>query len=296
VSAELGSLRIGELSRRSGVSPELLRAWERRYGLLQPERTPGGFRLYTPLDEARVRAMQANLKRGLSAAEAARLALREVRPEPPVPLEPAPEGLADDARRLREGLDRFDEGAAHAALDRLLAAFSLELVLRDVVVTYLHELGERWARGETSIGQEHFASNVLRGRLLALARGWGYGAGPAAVLACPPGEQHDLALIVFGLTLRGRGWRITYLGPDAPVATIAEAARAVRTSIIVVAAAMEERFDALAVAELSALAREFPLALAGEGATPEVAETVGARLLRDDPVTEAARLTPAGVA
>ena len=61
-------LRIGELSRRSGVSPELLRAWERRYGLLRPERSDGGFRLYTARDEHRVASMRANLDRGLSAA------------------------------------------------------------------------------------------------------------------------------------------------------------------------------------------------------------------------------------
>ena len=68
------SLRIGELSRRTGVKPELLRAWERRYGLLQPARTPGGFRLYSAEDEARIRRMQAHLTAGLSAAEGARLA------------------------------------------------------------------------------------------------------------------------------------------------------------------------------------------------------------------------------
>ena len=69
-------LRIGELSKRTGISPELLRAWERRYGLLKPARSPGGFRLYSGADEARVRRMQAHLARGVAAAEAARLADR----------------------------------------------------------------------------------------------------------------------------------------------------------------------------------------------------------------------------
>ena len=71
---EAGTLRIGELSRRSGVSPELLRAWERRYGLLEPTRSPGGLRLYTPDDLTRVQAMQQHLAEGLAAAEAAALA------------------------------------------------------------------------------------------------------------------------------------------------------------------------------------------------------------------------------
>ncbi|HXV03786.1 MAG TPA: MerR family transcriptional regulator, partial [Gaiellaceae bacterium] len=67
-------LRIGELSRRTGVAPELLRAWERRYGLLRPQRSEGGFRLYSGADERRVELMRRHLRRGLAAAEAARLA------------------------------------------------------------------------------------------------------------------------------------------------------------------------------------------------------------------------------
>jgi MerR family transcriptional regulator, light-induced transcriptional regulator len=72
-----GHVRIGELSRRSGVSPELLRAWEQRYGLLRPLRSEGGFRLYSPEDEQRIAVMRSHLGRGLSAAEAARLTLAE---------------------------------------------------------------------------------------------------------------------------------------------------------------------------------------------------------------------------
>ena len=80
----------------------------------------------------------------------------------------------------------------------------------------------RWERGEASVAQEHFASNLLRGRLLGLARGWAEATGPRAVLACAPGELHDLPLISFGLALAARGWSITYLGPDTPIATIQE--------------------------------------------------------------------------
>ena len=114
--------------------------------------------------------------------------------------------------QLRGALDGFDEARAHAALDRLLSTFTLETVLRDAVLPYLRELGERWERGEASIAQEHFASVLLRGRLLGLARGWGSGGSRLALLACLPGEQHDLGLICFGLALRGQGWRIIFLG------------------------------------------------------------------------------------
>ena len=114
-----GQVRIGELSRRVGVSAELLRAWERRYGLLSPTRTAGGFRLYGDDDERRVRRMLHNLDSGLSAAEGARLALTEA--EAPAPQRPvdAP-ALGAAGEQLRHALDEFDEAGAHAALDRLL--------------------------------------------------------------------------------------------------------------------------------------------------------------------------------
>ncbi len=106
-----------------------------------------------------------------------------------------------------------------------MGMITLETLLREVVLPYLRELGARWERGEASIAQEHFATAVLRGRLLGMARGWGLGIGPMAVLACLPGEHHDLGLIAFGLALRARGWRIVYLGPDTPIETVDEVSR-----------------------------------------------------------------------
>jgi DNA-binding transcriptional MerR regulator len=283
--ASAGRLRIGELSRRVGVSTERLRAWERRYGLLSPTRTAGGFRLYGDGDERRVRRMLTHLETGVSAAEGARLALRERGEASPAHTGmPAPSALADD---LRQALDTFDEPAAHAALDRLLAAFTMDSVLRDAVVPYLRELGERWQQGEVSIGQEHFATAVLHGRLLGLARGWGSGGSPRALLACLPGEQHDMGLICFGLALRGRGWSITFLGCDTPFAAITEMTRLLKPALVVLTATTGLRVAA-ARDNLAQVARSASLALAGSGASAELAAAVGARHLADDPVTAAA--------
>src|SRR5689334_1872957 len=131
-----GALRIGELSRRSGVSPELLRAWERRYGLLQPTRSVGGLRLYSPTDLARVQAMQQHLADGYAAAEAAVLASRTTtRGDEGITASTAHEELA-------AALEAFDDGAAHAAFDALLARLSIDTLLRDVLLPYLRDLGE----------------------------------------------------------------------------------------------------------------------------------------------------------
>ena len=285
-----GRLRIGELSHRVGVSRELLRAWESRYGLLSPSRTAGGFRLYGAQDERRVRRMLEHLANGVSAGEAARLA----RAEPDSAERERHGGLLREPRGalLRRALDQFDEASAQAAFDRLLAEFTLETVLRDAVLPYLRELGERWLAGEASVAQEHFASALLRGRLLGLARGWGAGTGPLALLACLPGEQHDLALICFGLALRGHGWRIAFLGTDTPLATITDAARLLEPALVLLTAAVPEH-TTIAQDGLSEIARHAPLTLAGGGADPITAKAIGARYLSEDPVSAAARIAQA---
>ena len=280
-------LRIGELSRRVGVTPELLRAWERRYGLLRPARSAGGLRLYSPADVERVALMQQHLAEGLAAAEAAALAVREAVDEEPSRSALRPAVIREE---LSEALDTFDEPRAQAILDRLLALATLDALLSEVVVPYLQELGERWERGEVSVAQEHFASSVVRGRLLGLARGWGLGRGPTAVLACLPGEQHDLGLIAFGLALRSRGWRIVYLGPDSPIDTVAEVRRRIEPDLVVLSAVSRERVRPL-LPKLRALARRHPLALGGAGAENGTLEKSGILPLTGDPTAEAARVT-----
>jgi DNA-binding transcriptional MerR regulator len=281
-------LRIGELSRRLGVSDHVLRAWEARYGLLQPVRSAGGFRLYSEADALRVRRMQAHLADGLSAAEAARAVLgQDSRADGRAGgTDRVPTTESELSGALRQALDAFDEPAAQAVLDRLLSDLSLTAVLRDVVLPYLTELGERWERGTASVAQEHFATNVIRGRLAGLARGWGNGHGPRAVLACPPGELHDLALMVFGIVLNRSGWRIDYLGMITPVDELPRTVAMRRPDLVVLAATLPENLEPLAP-QLTTLALHAPLALAGAGATPELADAVGARLLTGDPVTEA---------
>jgi DNA-binding transcriptional MerR regulator len=278
-------LRIGELSRRSGVSVELLRAWERRYGVLRPQRSAGGLRLYSSGDLDRVRAMQRHMHDGLAAREAAAL-VGQVSTDSPIsrsgtpPLDPA------RARtELGDALEAFDEPEAQAILDGLLAVATLNALLSEVVVPYLHDVGERWQRGELSIAQEHFASNVLRGRLLGLARGWGRGDGPRALLACPEGERHDLGLIAFGLALRDRGWRIHYLGPDTPAESLEEAAQRTDPAVIVVSAVRSEPLE-----QLAALTTRHRVVIAGAGAAG--ARVPGAERMTTDPVTAAGQLAP----
>jgi methanogenic corrinoid protein MtbC1 len=190
---------------------------------------------------------------------------------------------------LTGALDRFDEPRAQSILDELFATFTLDALLTDVVLPYLNELGTRWRLGEASIAQEHFASGVLRGRLMGLARGWGLGQGPVAVLACLPAEQHDLGLIAFGLALRARGWRIVFLGSNTPLETVDEVSGAVGPRLVVLSAVTPERVRPV-IDELRELASRHATALGGATAVDPALETTGVIPLRRDPVAEAVQV------
>ena len=221
----------------NGESPELLRAWSSATG----SSVPGGPKVGSVCTPTRTRPASCARRRSSRRAcprprrPAARSAPRGRRKQEEAP---ATEGLATE---LAEALDRFDEDGANRTLDRLLAALSLETVMQQVLLPYLHVLGNRWASGEISVAQEHFASSLIRGRLLGLARGWGAGRAQALLLACPPGEEHDLGLIMFGIAAWRRGWRIVYLGQDTPIETIAQAVDAVDPALVVLAVAEGRR-------------------------------------------------------
>jgi len=289
--------RIGELGRRVGVSTAVLRAWERRYGLLTPRRSAAGQRLYTPEDEQRIRDVQAYMARGYSAAVASRLVLSSaaaadgqqpdsrldrVQPESrPDELSGRTPSLHELIERLSDALTNFDDGVANMSLDHLLAVRGVEVTLCDVVLPLLHDIGRRWAHDEVTVAQEHFASGLLMGRMRALSRGWDAGDGRRALMACPPGESHDLGLLAFSLLLRERGWRITYLGSSVPGDSLFQTAETLQPEVIVLSAVREEPFwDAFEA--LSELSVGFSIALGGAGATAAVAEQVGARVLPQD--------------
>jgi DNA-binding transcriptional MerR regulator len=275
-------VRVGELARRVGVAPETLRAWERRYGVLRPARTPGGYRVYGADDERRARRMRELIDSGWAAGEAAHAVTGTA--------EAAESPSGDAADELLEALLRFDSASAHAAFDRVLGGRSLDTALRDVVLPTLRTVGDRWEAGTATVAQEHFVTELVTGRLRGLAREWGSGLGPRAVLACPPGERHDVGLLCCGLALDRRGWRVTYLGADTPVDAMQSAAETMSPAVVVLGAVQTEPLTAAAT-RLRRLARGVPVAVGGDGACAELAASAGATYLPGDPVSAAGELT-----
>jgi MerR family transcriptional regulator, light-induced transcriptional regulator len=281
-------MRIGELSRRVGVSTDTLRVWERRYGLLRPARTSGNARRYSAVDEARVRLMQRYINQRIPPAQAAQLSLaarfslRGGRRA-----DPKDDDVALAVGRLRHALDSFDEAGADQALEQMLSRFSTAVVMRSVLLPYLHDMGERWATGRTTVAQEHFASNFVMFRLATLSRGWDRGLGPRALLACAPDEQHTIGLMCFGIALHQHGWRIAFLGAATPIDMLAAAATELRPDLIAVCTYLPEALTPH-LQPLRKLGRDWRLALAGPGAGAELAAGCTAEHLADDPVSAAA--------
>jgi methanogenic corrinoid protein MtbC1 len=139
------------------------------------------------------------------------------------------------------------------------------------------------------VAQEHFATNVVRERLLALARLWGRGHGPPAILACPPGERHDIGLIAFGLVLRSHGVRVVFLGADTPIATLTTAAETTRPALTVLASFDPDLLETEASA-LRRLAKRVPLVLSGPGASDPLCAQLGVRRLDGDLIRAATEI------
>jgi DNA-binding transcriptional MerR regulator len=282
-------LRIGELARRSGVAAATLRAWERRYEVVKPIRGPSGYRLYSATDQERVRAMARLVDAGVAPAEAA-ARVRDGGAAPVVAAHRPATGIGPEAQEgLLDALLAFDEAAVDALLDEALASFSTEAVLGELVLPVLRTLGERWASGDASVAQEHFASGIIRGRLLGLARGWGAGGGPLALLACPSGELHDLGLIAFGLSLSRRGWRVNLLGGDTPAEALLECVARTQPAATIVFARDAEAAEGI-VPELVEIADRSQLLLAGHGGEAVAERVSAASVLREGPVEAAARV------
>jgi DNA-binding transcriptional MerR regulator len=291
------AIRIGELARRAGIPAATLRAWERRYGVVRPQRTEGGYRLYTSDDERRLRKMVDLISHGLAPAEAAREATRADDEPAAAPAEArsvatpsdvAPQALRDELVRAVRALD---EAGTHRILDRALAAYGASGLVERVVLPSLRGIGELWQEGDLSVAQEHFGSEVIRSRLQALARESGGRGAPRIVLACPPGESHDLPLSALGLMLHDGGYPVAMLGTDTPVSTLADACEQLGAKAAVLALT-----DAKAAERLGAqgeLGVGCPVLIGGPAASPELAERLGAELLPPSIPDAARRLAAA---
>jgi methanogenic corrinoid protein MtbC1 len=213
---------IRQAAVRSGVGISLLRAWERRYGIVAPERTAGGYRLYDDAAIGRLRAMRRLVDAGWSAAQAAEAVLAAPDAMVGGALDAAVTGPADsappDPETLVAAAGAYDTVALEAALDDFFSRGSFEAVIDDLVLPAVAALGAAWADGRIDVASEHLASAAVQRRLATLFDLAGApGADRLVVVGLPPGSLHEIGTIAFAVALRRRGVHVLYLGPDVPV-------------------------------------------------------------------------------
>jgi methanogenic corrinoid protein MtbC1 len=236
-------------SARTGIPAVTVRAWERRYQLLTPRRSTGNYRLYSERDLAILRWVKGRIDEGLPIRQAAAElhAMRRAGRWPPAPAA-APGGPnkrrtlppAVLSRRLYEALVTLDEARAAKLLRAAHAALDAETVCLAVLQPCLVAIGTAWHSGEIRISTEHFASQLLRGHVMALFQAAATHRGaPRIVVGCAPQERHEIGALMLALFLRNAGYHVEFLGADLHLADLVEYARAEHPDLICLSANAE---------------------------------------------------------
>jgi MerR family transcriptional regulator, light-induced transcriptional regulator len=220
---------------RTGLSPHLLRAWERRYGVVTPSRSEGGQRLYSDLDIERLARLRRLVERGHAISRIASLP-----PEALARLEEETGSAAQDMGGIQDFNDRamravraLDASGLGEVLEHAAMTLGVPDFLETVAVTTLEDIGHGWSERSVSVAQEHMATAVFR-RVL----GWLLGlyqttsAAHRLVVATPPGERHELGALMAAIIAAAEGWNVTYLGPDIPVEELVGASRQARAEAV----------------------------------------------------------------
>jgi len=289
---------IRVVSERTGLSPDVLRAWEKRYGAVAPPRREGaGQRLYSDADVARLRLLRRVTGAGRSIGrvaalgddDLARLAREDDAQRAAAPAVTPGNGNAAAAHleRALAAVRELDAGRVETVLRRALVVLGADAFVDDVAVPFLRRVGLAWEAGTLSVAHEHLSSAVMR-RVLSIVSEAAATSGAAhtIVVATPAGQAHELGAMLAAASATAAGWRVVYLGADLPAAEIAATAAETRAVAVAVSAVLPTDGAVLA-GELSALRRELPpgveLIAGGEGAraTAGVLGDAGIRFLPD---------------
>lgn len=271
----------------TGVSAHALRAWERRYGAVEPQRTPGGARRYSEREVARLRLLRRATDAGHPIGEIASLPDAEIRrrlglSEPGAKPSPDAESIgAEVVESLVDAARALDVDGLEHALARLLATLGPRRFAREVATPVLRRIGDEWEQGELAVSAEHAATTVFRSLLgTTLRRDSIAGAGPTVLFATPTGERHELGTLVAAIDALASGVRAVFLGCDLPCAEIAGAAR--RLDARAVALGVCGLAPDAAERELRALRRALPTRvpiLLGGRTAAEVAAVPGVEMI-----------------
>jgi len=230
---------IGTVSQLTGVGAITLRAWERRYELINPVRKDSGHRLYTRKNIEQINRITSLTDQGMRISQITPEMLED---------EPAADALEDTAadlwknyvKNMVEAIVAFDEERLEEIYNEALSLYPIEMVTRLLLRPLLIELGRRWETGAGVIAEEHFFAFYLRNKLGArFHHRPRKNGGRRLLLACLPGEYHEIALLLFALAANEQGFHLLTLGADTPLRELARVAEKTKSDAIVLSGAVQ---------------------------------------------------------
>ncbi len=291
---------VKEAAARTGVGASLIRAWERRYGVVRPSRTEAGYRLY---DDATIRvllAMRSLIASGWTASEAARAINAQEVAVDEIAGRPAAAGTAatPEERRRASLIARFVAAAetpspadTESALDEILASGSFEAVVDDLVLPAAAALGDAWAAGRLSVAAEHAASAAVARRLATVFQAARMPGTTLVVVGLGPGARHELGALAFAAALRRRAVGVMYLGPDVTVNGWVDALTRTRARAAVIGAVTTAEAESAAPVIEALRSQTVPMiAVGGAAATSETVQRLGVVVLPPRVVDAAAEV------
>jgi DNA-binding transcriptional MerR regulator/methylmalonyl-CoA mutase cobalamin-binding subunit len=257
---------IRAVSRLTGLSVDTLRAWERRYNAIIPDRSGRG-RNYSEDDIRRLNLLREAVGQGHAIGQIASLSDKELRElgDRSQALAARPQKFGKRAEPVVQldldgvlsAIDRFDYVAAEREMQRLALLASPDELINAAIIPLMREVGERWYRDKLTIAQEHMISSILRGLLGSMMRLYARGGGATLLFATPSGEQHEFGILCAAMLAAGGGLGVIYLGSSLPAEDIVNAAQRTSAQVVVLglkgAAASKESLQ-----ELKRVARDLP--------------------------------------
>ena len=295
---------IKQAAARTGVAVPTLRAWERRYGIVAPTRTPAGYRLYDEAALARLASMRRLVDSGWTASNAARAVLESssgTAGNGQDAAAAAPDGARSNlVDRFLAAAAAIDAPGVEATLDEMFASGSFERVAEAHLLPALAALGDAWAQGRVSVAAEHAASHAVQRRLASAFQAAG---APVAwrgtvLVGLPPGARHELGALAFGVAARRAGLPVLYLGPDLPVADwVRTAAGTGAAAAVIGAISTDDAAPAAAVADaLAAAVPDLVVAFGGRGAPHDPGSATNGRpIVLPDRLSEAVQVLAAAL-
>jgi methanogenic corrinoid protein MtbC1 len=264
--------RIHRVAKLTGLSKDVVRVWERRYGLVQPVRSANRYREYSDDDVALLRFLKAELERGQTigalAVEGRESLLRRMR----VSSSPSPQELKPHDNLIHElvsHLDPLDRLRFEMRLNGAIAVIPFEEAVQRILLPLQRRVGELWHEGRVNVAVEHYVTKLIQQKLFSVMNQLPLNEfGPRVLIACPEGESHEIGAQAAAYIAATRGCHVYYLGPNLPISDLQAFCERVQPDLVLLSLT-EITSDAAArqlLQELEAFSTRWPVAIGGQGA------------------------------